>query len=111
MKSLLYASVYTHYLIFAIHADVKLKLPYLIKRLSPCKSCWFTLGLALDVPTEEIKKFECEKKSPGVVICLQNTLRLWLESEDADLDTLVMAIEHCGHRNLSREIKAKYRSE
>ena len=96
---------------FAIHVDVKLKLSYLIKRLSPCKSSWFTLGLALDVPTEEIKKFESERKSPGVVICLQNTLRLWLNSEDADVDTLVDAIEHCGHRNLSREIKEKYRGE
>ena len=88
---------------------MKLKLPYLLERLSSCKSRWFQFGMALDIPTEELKKFEGEKKNPGVDRCLHDTLRLWLESGDANLDTLVKAIDLCSHQNLSREIRAKYR--
>ena len=100
--------IYIHTSIHYCYPDVKLKLPYLTAKLSPCKSCWFQLGLALGIPTEELRKFESERRSPGVVLCLHDTLRLWLDSEDADLDTLVNAIEQCGHKKLSKEIKAKY---
>ena len=82
-----------------------------MKKLSPCQACWFQFGIALDIPSDKLKKFESDRRSPGVGICLHDTLRLWLNSEDADLDTLVNAIEQCGHGNLSREIRVKYRSE
>ena len=90
---------------------MKLEMPHLMERLSHCKALWFNLGVALGVPTEELKKFkfEYQKNCPEVRTCLLYTLNLWLESGEGNLDTLVEAISMCGYRQLSREIKAKYR--
>lgn len=106
MKLPLYASIQLSLLYCC--SDVKLELSYLMEKLKQCKSSWFHIGLALGVPTEELKKFESERIGPGVNKCLVDTLMLWLNSGEANLDTLVKAIKLCDHENLSKKIRTKY---
>ena len=93
------------------YSDVKMELPYLMERLKPCKYSWFAFGFALGVTFEELQGFESESKGPVLDRCLLETLRFWLNSGDAKLDILVKAVELCGHKDLSKEIEAKYKGD
>ena len=82
-----------------------------MERLKAIKPSWFTFGVALGISSDELKKFERERKSPGVERCLHDTLDLWLCIGRPNLDTLVKAVELCGQKNLSKEIRVKYKGD
>ena len=83
-------------------------LPYLSEKLDCCKANWFLLGLGLGLKEADLKRFECEKSSNDVEICLSNLLMYWLNSGKANIDILVGALENVNHRVLAKKIKEKY---
>ena len=90
-------------------AEVKLNLPFLLEKLKCCKPSWFHFGVGLGVKDTELRQFESEKKNSGVLQCLHDTLILWLNSGEANLSTLVKAVELSGHKRLAASIESKYR--
>ena len=83
-------------------------LPYLSEKLDCCKANWFLLGLGLGLKEADLKRFECEKFSNDLEICLSNLLMYWLNSGKANSDDLVSALEKVNHRVLAKKIKEKY---
>lgn len=87
---------------------VKLELPYLLKKLDGCKATWFHFGIGLGLNDNNLRQIEKNQSNPGVLKCLHGTLKLWLNSEDPNLETLVKAIELSGYGRLASSIKSKY---
>ena len=94
--------------IYCLISEVKLELPFLMEKLKGCKASWFHLGVGLGVNEAELKKFQNEKKNNGILQCFSDTLTFWLNSGEADLNTLVKAVELSGHKRLAADIKLKY---
>ena len=82
---------------------------YLSERLKSCKAKWFFLGLGLGLKDSDLRKIESDNRSStGVEICLHNLLIFWLNSDKANLDNLVKALEKVGHLVLAQKLKQKY---
>ena len=55
-----------------------------------------------------LRQIENDRKVPGVLQCLLDTLMLWLSMGNVNIATLANAVELSGYKRLARTIRSKY---
>ena len=85
-----------------------MELSYLLEELREVKASWYFLGLFLGIKDGELDALQRERIGPGVEQCFSDTLTLWLNSKEPNVETLIKAIQNCGYGRLAAEMKWKY---
>lgn len=68
---------------------------------------WFELGLRLGVDHAELTKIEINRKL--VELCKADMINLWQQnSGNVTQRNFLSALEEIGHRNLAKQLRAKY---
>ena len=68
---------------------------------------WFSLGLQLGVPYEELKKISVECRN-NVEHCKARMLNFWLNNSSVSHKQLVASLHSIGHGNLAAKLQVTY---